>query len=51
MPPFCPLDDPRNVGLMRGVVAGIAHYGNLRWRNPPWAEKLASIPATAATPW
>jgi phosphoribosylformylglycinamidine synthase len=25
---FGPLDDPRNVGLMEGVVAGIAHYGN-----------------------
>ena len=25
---FGPLDDPRNVGLMQGVVAGIAHYGN-----------------------
>ena len=25
---FGPLDDPANVGLMQGVVAGIAHYGN-----------------------
>ena len=25
---FGPLEDPRNVGLMEGVVAGIAHYGN-----------------------
>ena len=25
---FGPLEDPRNVGLMQGVVAGIAHYGN-----------------------
>ena len=25
---FGPLDDERNVGLMEGVVAGIAHYGN-----------------------
>jgi phosphoribosylformylglycinamidine synthase len=25
---FGPLDDPRTVGLMQGVVAGIAHYGN-----------------------
>ncbi|APD47993.1 phosphoribosylformylglycinamidine synthase subunit PurL [Synechococcus sp. CS-602] len=25
---FGPLDDPRNVGLIEGVVAGIAHYGN-----------------------
>ena len=25
---FGPLDDPANVGLMEGVVAGIAHYGN-----------------------
>ena len=25
---FGPLDDGRNVGLMEGVVAGIAHYGN-----------------------
>jgi phosphoribosylformylglycinamidine synthase len=25
---FGPLDDPRSVGLMEGVVAGIAHYGN-----------------------
>jgi phosphoribosylformylglycinamidine synthase len=25
---FGPLDDDRNVGLMEGVVAGIAHYGN-----------------------
>lgn len=25
---FGPLEDPRNAGLMEGVVAGIAHYGN-----------------------
>ncbi|MCP9886889.1 phosphoribosylformylglycinamidine synthase subunit PurL [Cyanobium sp. ATX 6A2] len=25
---FGPLEDERNVGLMEGVVAGIAHYGN-----------------------
>ncbi len=25
---FGPLEDPVNVGLMEGVVAGIAHYGN-----------------------
>ena len=25
---FGPLEDPANVGLMEGVVAGIAHYGN-----------------------
>ena len=25
---FGPLDDPANVGLIQGVVAGIAHYGN-----------------------
>ena len=25
---FGPLEDPTNVGLMEGVVAGIAHYGN-----------------------
>ena len=25
---FGPLEDPANVGLMQGVVAGIAHYGN-----------------------
>jgi len=25
---FGPLEDPRNVGLLEGVVAGIAHYGN-----------------------
>jgi phosphoribosylformylglycinamidine synthase len=25
---FGPLEEPRNVGLMEGVVAGIAHYGN-----------------------
>jgi len=25
---FGPLEDPRNGGLMEGVVAGIAHYGN-----------------------
>ncbi|MFN5194842.1 MAG: phosphoribosylformylglycinamidine synthase subunit PurL [Cyanobacteriota bacterium] len=25
---FGPLDDERNLGLMEGVVAGIAHYGN-----------------------
>ena len=25
---FGPLDDDRNIGLMEGVVAGIAHYGN-----------------------
>jgi phosphoribosylformylglycinamidine synthase len=25
---FGPLEDARNVGLMEGVVAGIAHYGN-----------------------
>jgi len=25
---FGPLEDDRNVGLMEGVVAGIAHYGN-----------------------
>ena len=25
---FGPLDDSANVGLMEGVVAGIAHYGN-----------------------
>ena len=25
---FGPLDDPTNVGLIEGVVAGIAHYGN-----------------------
>ena len=25
---FGPLEDSRNVGLMEGVVAGIAHYGN-----------------------
>ncbi|KZR83660.1 phosphoribosylformylglycinamidine synthase subunit PurL [Synechococcus sp. MIT S9504] len=25
---FGPLDEPANVGLMQGVVAGIAHYGN-----------------------
>jgi phosphoribosylformylglycinamidine synthase len=25
---FGPLEDPGNVGLMEGVVAGIAHYGN-----------------------
>ena len=25
---FGPLDESRNVGLMEGVVAGIAHYGN-----------------------
>jgi phosphoribosylformylglycinamidine synthase II len=25
---FGPLDEERNVGLMEGVVAGIAHYGN-----------------------
>ncbi|MFM1811463.1 MAG: Phosphoribosylformylglycinamidine synthase 2 [Cyanobacteriota bacterium] len=25
---FGPLDEARNVGLMEGVVAGIAHYGN-----------------------
>ena len=34
---FGPLEDPANVGLMEGVVAGIAHYGkrwgaNGRWR-------------------
>ena len=25
---FGPLEDPANVGLIQGVVAGIAHYGN-----------------------
>ncbi len=25
---FGPLEEPRNIGLMEGVVAGIAHYGN-----------------------
>ena len=25
---FGPLEEERNVGLMEGVVAGIAHYGN-----------------------
>ena len=25
---FGPLEEPRNIGLLEGVVAGIAHYGN-----------------------
>ena len=25
---FGPLDDPENIGLLQGIVAGIAHYGN-----------------------
>ena len=47
---FGPLEDPVNVGLIEGVVAGIAHYGNCV-AYPPSAGKWPLIRPTAAIPW
>ena len=40
---FGPLEDPANVGLMEGVVAGIAHYGNCVGV-PRWVARWLLIP-------
>ena len=45
-----PWEESRNAGLMEGVVAGIAHYGNCVGV-PTVAGEVAFDPATAAIRW